>query len=137
MKKFIGLWIDHARCHIVLLNEKEEHIVKIESLVDGNHGSSASHRFSDISNSADAAFEGKIQERRKHQLHRYYQDIIHSIKEADRIFIFGPGEAKTELEKEIKKIKEFQSKILTIESTDKMSDNQIVAKIRQFFKPYL
>ena len=49
--------------------------------------------------------DGKLEDRMKQQLKQYYQDIIKKIEVADRIYIFGPGEAKVELRKEIEKKK--------------------------------
>ena len=48
--------------------------------------------------------DGKQEERIKHQLREYYQVIIRRIKDANKILIFGPGEAKTELQKRNRKI---------------------------------
>jgi hypothetical protein len=48
------------------------------------------------------------------------------------ILIFGPGEAKGELVKRIRKNK-INGHILAIEPADKMTDPQIVAKVRQYF----
>jgi hypothetical protein len=50
----------------------------------------------------------------------------------DSLLILGPGEAKGELVKRIKKNK-INGQILAIEPVDKMTDPQIVAKVRQYF----
>jgi hypothetical protein len=55
------------------------------------------------------------------------------LSDADRILIFGSGEAKVELKKEIAKSKEVAGKIKQIESADKMTQRQIAAKVRSFF----
>jgi len=49
--------------------------------------------------------ERKIEERRKHQLRRYYEEIIRAIKDAKKILIFGPGEAKTEVTTQVFRLK--------------------------------
>jgi hypothetical protein len=41
------------------------------------------------------------------------------------------------LKKEIEKIKECAGKIKKVESADEMTQRQIAAKVRTFFKPYL
>jgi len=48
--------------------------------------------------------------------------------------IFGPGEAKKELKKEMGKHKALAVKIAGIESADKMTALQIVAKVKKFFE---
>jgi hypothetical protein len=47
--------------------------------------------------------------------------------------IFGPGEAKLELAKEIKKIKGQYDRIAAVEVSNRLTENQIVAKMRSFF----
>jgi hypothetical protein len=45
----------------------------------------------------------------------------------------GPGEAKTELKKEMEKSRELAAKKITVEPADKMTERQIAARVRQFF----
>jgi len=55
------------------------------------------------------------------------------LRDAERILICGPGEAKFELEKEIKKSKELSARIVGIKPADKMTERQILAKVKVFF----
>ncbi len=48
------------------------------------------------------------------------------------IRIFGPGEAKGELVKRLKN-KNLRKRIVSIETTDNLTDPQIAAKVRQYF----
>lgn len=50
--------------------------------------------------------------------------------DGDSIQIFGPGEAKSELEKRLKS-KELGERIIGVETVDKMTDRQIAAKVRE------
>ena len=67
----------------------------------------------------------------------YFKEILRRVSDADRILIFGPGEAKIELKKEIENSIRLAARIKKIESADKMSERQIAAKARSFFKPYM
>ena len=49
--------------------------------------------------------------------------------------IFGPGEAKLELEKELRKLKELATKVVAVEAADKMTEREIAAKVRRYFLP--
>ncbi len=53
--------------------------------------------------------------------------------DADNILIFGPGEAAGELKKRLKRHK-LRGSILGVEVAKRMTDPQIVARVRQFFK---
>jgi hypothetical protein len=46
----------------------------------------------------------------------------------------GPGEAKIEFEKTVKKHKIMQKRILKVETADKMTKNQMIAHVRKFYK---
>ena len=63
---------------------------------------------------------------------RYYDAIIGYIQDAESIRIFGPGEAKGELVKRLKD-KKLRKRIVSIETTDNLTDPQIAAKVRQYF----
>lgn len=46
----------------------------------------------------------------------------------------GPGEAKKELEKEIRQAKNLAERLTSVETCDKMTPNQIMARVRSFFE---
>jgi hypothetical protein len=66
-------------------------------------------------------------------LNSYYDGVINWIRDVETIQIFGPGEAKGELEKRLKE-KGFKGQILAVETMDKMTDHQISAKVRDHFQ---
>jgi hypothetical protein len=57
-----------------------------------------------------------------------------ALKNADSILIIGPGEAKIEFEKTLKKNKSMQNRILKVEAADKMTKNQMIAYVRKFYQ---
>lgn len=63
----------------------------------------------------------------------FYNDIVDGIRDAGKIFLFGPGEAKLELKKEIKRNNELASRIKGVETTDKITPNQIKTKVIAFY----
>ena len=62
-------------------------------------------------------------------LNIYYDAVIASVRGAESILIFRPGEAKTELKEHLEKHK-LGERIAAIETADKMTDRQIAAKVR-------
>jgi hypothetical protein len=145
MKKYVGIWLDHREAFVVyflknqpLDNEKQEIIERIESEIERRVRLSGGSRSPKTPyGPQEISVDSKQEDRIKGQLRKYYQEIIKRISDADRILIFGPGEAKTELKKEIEKSRPLASKIKQIETADKMTMKQIAAKARTFFKPYL
>lgn len=132
MNKNIGIWLDHKHAYIVSLIGKKEHVHQIESNADSHYRISGGSR-SKIA-SGEISSEHRVEEKHKHQLHHYYQEIISEIKDAQNIFILGPGEAKLEFKKELQNSGELSGKITGIETTDKMTEKQIVAKVKKYFK---
>lgn len=145
MKKFVGIWLDHREAVIVYLldnqpftAENQETIERIESDIERRVKLSGGSRSRKTPyGPQDIAVDGRQEDRAKHQLRSFYQQIIQRLSDADRILIFGPGEAKIELKKEIEKTKQLAGRIKKVESTDKMTIRQVAAKVRAFFKPDL
>lgn len=134
MKKNIGLWIDHETAVIVFISNGDQTVKKIESEVESHIKSLGGSRTASPYGPQDVAAEKKLERKRKQHLHHFYQNIIGVIKDVDHLFIFGPGVAKVELEKEIKKSKQLSVKISGIEPADKMTERQIIAKIKKYFE---
>ncbi len=128
-KKFMkinsGIWIDHRNAVIVILDEKGERTKRINSDME---------RHVRFSGGAQLDSEEDISDRRfTNHLNEYYDEVIESIRNANSILIFGPGEAKVELKKRLDNEK-IKNRLVEIETVDKMTDNQIAAKVRQYFQ---
>jgi hypothetical protein len=97
MKKEIGLWIDHREATIVTLTDGSEEIKHIIS----NSGKHMRYSGSSHSKTPEGLKEVTSEDQRDRKfgndLNTFYDEIIASIREADSIEIFGPGEAKGEL----------------------------------------
>ncbi|MBT8372830.1 MAG: hypothetical protein HKO68_11905 [Desulfobacterales bacterium] len=145
MKKYVGIWLDHREAFVVYLvnnqpfaDENQEMIERIESDIERRVRLSGGSRTRKTPyGPQEISVDSKQEDRFKLQIRKYYKEILLRISDADRILIFGPGEAKIELKKEIEKSKDIAGKIKKIESADKMTIRQIAAKVRAFFKPYL
>lgn len=126
MKKQAGLWIDHREAIIVLLTDGEEEIKKIKSDMEKRV------RFTGGTGSENGSSEDVRDRQFGNRLNAFYDEVIVFLRDAEAIQIFGPGEAKGELGKRLEHagIKE---NIITIETTDKLTDNQVAAKVHEHF----
>jgi len=132
MKKEIGLWIDHREATIVILTEGREEIKHIISNSEKHIRYSGSSHSQTPAGKREVASEDQRDRKLGNQLNQYYDEVIAAIRDADSIQIFGPGEAKGELEKRIEH-EGLNAHILAIETVDKMTDRQISAKVREHF----
>ena len=125
MKSKIGLWIDHRQAVIVVVTDTGEETKRIISNMEKHV------RFS--SGSSEDGSQEDVRDRQfGNHLNSYYDEVIAVIRDADAIQIFGPGEAKGELEKRLEH-EGLKGRIVDIETADKMTDRQIAAKVRQHF----
>lgn len=132
MKKEVGLWIDHRKTVIVTVENEVEVTQEIRSNMEKHvRFSSGTHSNADNNSQGSTAEDVRDRQFGDH-LGRYYEAIISIIRAADSILIFGPGEAKVELENRLKH-EGLGERIVGIETVDKMTDRQITAKVREHF----
>lgn len=131
MKKEVGLWIDHRQAVIVTLVDQVEEIKRITSDIEQLvRYSGASHGSRDDT----TEIRRDRQDRRfEDHLSRYYGEVITSLRDAYSILIFGPGEAKGELQKQLES-QALGERIVGVETTDKMTEGQVAAKVRDYFR---
>jgi hypothetical protein len=122
MKTEVGLWIDHRQAVIVTVAGNAEHTQRVTSNVE------RPHRPSGTSSPADDARQRESTE----HLNHYYEEVMSRIRHAESVLIFGPGEAKGELNARLEKHK-LGGRVVGIETSDKMTDPQIVAKVRSHY----
>lgn len=132
MKSEVGLWIDNQKSVIVMIEndkdvtrEVQSNIEKPIRLPNGSHSKiPPGSQPSEAEDMGDGKYES--------QLSGYYEGVISLIRNAESILIFGPGEAKDELKKRLEN-DNLGERIVGIETVNKMSDRQIVAKVRTCF----
>ena len=134
MSRKVGLWIDHKNAIIVTLKSEKATTKIIECDIERHVHPSGGSRSSTPYGPQDVVSESKWEGRYKHHFDRYYSDVIDFIRDAGEILIFGPASAKEELKKAIDKNKALAACIVGVEPADKMTKNQIVAKVRKHFQ---
>ncbi|MDX9841621.1 MAG: hypothetical protein RBS95_09200 [Desulfobulbus sp.] len=129
----VGVWIDHRKAVVVVVTEEGEEIGLIISKVEEQLRRSGDSPLKGSFEAQRVPADDRRQRTLTQYLNIYYDAVITCIREADSILIFGPGEAKNELEKRLEK-SNLGGRIAGIETADKMTDKEIVAKVRQRFR---
>jgi len=129
MKSAAGLWIDHSQATIVMLSTDGEKTEHVESDMEKHVRFSGDSHFDGVGTSTA---EDQQDRRFGNHLNQYYDKVITAIREAEAILIFGPGEAKGELQQRLER-EALGGRIVGVEAADKMTDRQIAAKTRQYF----
>jgi hypothetical protein len=128
----VGLWIDHRKAIVIALTDKGEEIRLVVSAIEKQARRSLSSRHTGPYEPQQVPADDSRQRAFTGHLDIYYDAVIASIRDAESILIFGPGEAKGELKKRLERIS-LDGRIVGVETVDKMTDRQIAAKIRRHF----
>jgi hypothetical protein len=132
MKMNAGLWIDHRKAVIARVSAEGEETLEIRSNAEKQPGRLAGVRSTTPYDSKRVKADDTRQRKFTGDLNSYYAEVIAAIRDAESILIFGPGEAKGELKKRLEHAK-LGGHIVAMETTDKMTDRQIAAKVRKYF----
>ena len=132
MSTKVGLWIDHRKAIIVAITDEGEEIELIISKVEKQLRRSGDSPLKGPYESQQVPAADSRQKTLAGHLNIYYDAVIASIRDAESILIFGPGDAKGELKKRLIK-NNLGGRIVGIETVDKMTDRQIAAKVRKYF----
>jgi hypothetical protein len=75
--------------------------------------------------------ERHVEGRIDHHMQKFYKDVIAHIGTTDTLLIIGPAEAKQELAAVIKDDASLRSMHVKVEPADRMTDDQVAARIRE------
>ncbi|WP_298759200.1 hypothetical protein [uncultured Psychroserpens sp.] len=132
--KHTGIWLDKDKALIVTIEKEQETLQTIPSNIEHYriHGGSGT-RFK--GGPQDVVQDSKYLEREKHQLKQYFKTIVDEIKDTDALVIFGPAGTNEKFSEELQKnYKPLSTKIKGVQKADSMTDNQVKAWVRHFFK---
>jgi stalled ribosome rescue protein Dom34 len=125
MNKKVGLWLDRNKAVIVsiarniearrIITSDMEHYVLYSTVVPG-----------------DGSPENVRDRRFWNHLGEYYDKIIEHIRDATEILIFGPEEAKYELQKHLEN-EGLSEHIISVEEVGTLTDHQIADRVRKRF----
>lgn len=129
-----GIWIDGTKAIIVSLNHGKEVVNEINSEIDNAVHHKGEGDKGSFMGSRHLNNEKKYSERKKHETDRYIHSVIDAVKNSDEIYIFGPAEIKTVLKNKINEHPDLSSKLKGVESSEAITLNQCVAKVKDFYK---
>jgi hypothetical protein len=128
-----GVWIDHRKAVIVVVGPSEEHTTLIVSNVEKHPERSGDSPLKGSYESRQVPRDDRRQMALTGELNTYYDAVATAVRDAESLLIFGPGEAKGEFRKRLEKNK-LGGHVAAVETADKMTDRQIAAKVREYFR---
>lgn len=118
-----GIWVDFEKAFIIETNNQQGTITKVDSNIE---------HFNAHGGPADNVSETRLLERNLHQQKEFFHAVINKVKPSSDVVIFGPAEAKINLKKEFLKHSSFKSKPIPVETSDNMTENQMLAWVKDY-----
>lgn len=134
MNHKVGIWIDHRKAVMVLASSDLVTAKTVESDVGPHARYSERAAYPTPDGPKTGRGEKKYAERNRQSLDRYYDEVISQMGQPEVLLIFGPGEAKLQLKERISNSKALSGLAVEIESTDKLTDAEIVAHVKQHYR---
>jgi hypothetical protein len=127
-----GIWIDHRKAIIVELTPDGETIKTVQSQVEKHPERGGDSPLKGSYEARQVPADDSRQRALTGDLNHYYDAVISALPRDVILFLMGPGEAKGEFHKRIvKTIPAIQ--ISAVQTADKMSDKEVIAKVRAQF----
>ena len=127
-----GIWIDHRKAVIVTISPEGEHTTLIASNVEKHPERSGDSPLKGPYEARQVPADDSRQRALTGELNIFYDAVIAAIRDYGSLLIFGPGEAKVELHKRLLYMK-LGARVVAVETEDKMTDRQVMAKVRTHF----
>lgn len=118
----LGIWMDHTSANLIEFT--------VEPMITDTICSKFTHTEKEHSLSKS---ESLMHHKEQHQQAEYYKELSDAIRSYSDVLLFGPTDAKVELYNLIKKNHLFNSIKIEIKQTDKMTDKQQHAFVREYF----
>ena len=122
-EKKLGIWMDHSSAHLM---EFTSDPIETTIIV-----SKFTHE--DKEQSLRAKGESLMHKKEQHRQSDYYAKLAEAIKKYDDVILFGPTDAKAELFNLLREDHLFAKIRIETRQTDKMTENQQHAFVKEYF----
>ena len=138
-KPYLGIWLDHRDAYLVWADGDGETEVQHTSIESSGRSTESGRTMSGRVGVYGGLPPHADPEEKRHQLAKQlFEKICRAMRTAEDVYVFGPGQAKKELLKALSDHKEFNGRVRAPESAQKMSEQQMVARVREVFElPYV
>lgn len=133
ISKQIGVFMDHSGATLLTPDSIQEKIISSGIAhpirTDGEGGDGTQ-----LGNYRSTNNETHKHNKEQNQLHVYFKNLVEHLKPFDEILILGPTTARDEFHNYFQKEKLLHEKMIVIEKSNYLSENQLREKIINFFK---
>ena len=133
MNHEVGIWIDHKKAVIVSASADRVTVKTLTSEVGPHARYSKRAGYPTPDGPQEGGGEKTYEERYGQHLDRYYDEVISQLGQPEALLIFGPGEAKLQLKERLSRSKALSECVVEVETADKLTDPQVVAKVKEHY----
>ena len=121
--KHLGIWMDHSIAHLMELTNDNivSNTIESEPIIQGKEQNLSRD-------------ESLLHNKEHNQLSGYFKKLSGVIRKYDEVILFGPTDAKNELLNLLKADHLFSKIKFEVKLTDKMTENQQHAFVKDYFK---
>lgn len=127
-----GVWIDREHAIVVLINGNEDELKSFHAGTSEPFPQTAETRERHEYTRNDFVAEDKLEHKQSNARHSMYDAVLRYVGDVDSLYVLGPGEAKKEFQKYVAS-KRHSKLDVELETSDKMTDPQLAAKVRKHF----
>ena len=118
----LGIWMDHSTAHLIDINSKKENSTIVSKFT------------SETKEEALIRSEILMHNKRQQMHEKFYKKIGSKILKYNHVLLFGPTNAKVELNNYLNKDLHFKDIKIEIKSADNMTDNEKDAFVKNHFE---
>jgi hypothetical protein len=133
MNHNVGIWIDHKKAVIVFASADRVTVKTLKSEVGPHARYSGRAGYPTPDGPQEGGGEKSYEKRYDQHLDRYFDEVISQLGQPEALLIFGPGEAKLQLRERLSRSKALSECVIGTETSDKLTDPQIVAKVKEHY----
>lgn len=125
MKSYV-VYLDQHQAKVFEFQKGEKHKESFSTGSDGRTG-----------HSSQKHAHGKHVEHPSPEEKKFYHDLAHRLGDASEILILGPGLGKVHFQKHLEEHhKPLSTKVVGVETLDHITENQMLAHARKFFRAH-
>lgn len=131
--KLIGVWMDHTEAHLIEPAKGQVKTIVFPAVSHVKHAGEHGDVIH-LGNHRSTNNEYSKHEREQTINHTFYKELAVQLHPYDTIYVFGPTTARSKFANFVEKEHLLSGKEIKTDSADKMTEPQMVAKVKEYFK---
>jgi len=133
-KPYLGIWLDHRDAYLFWADaDGETQLQHAQADYEENRKRPGAALAGGTGVHGGIPPHADIEDKRRRQKKGFYADLLKDVQKAERVYLFGPGQAKRELAKVLEERKGSTSTVAGVATAERMTMAQMAAQVRDFF----